>query len=363
MLACEHAQSGLLNAPQRMEQHTQETTQRTVENGPKPLLSVQIVHVVCAITLAHNARLPCASLNPLALRGFVCLAGLLHGRWRGAAESVRGCKPGISASTTWSCCAASSDSDIRIDSTRPKSMRACARGNAREPVVGFVPLEKYAGGDIDTNLWWNGKVYPYFYTRPHDQEGRGVWSEVAALQSLLPTIEHAIEQGVVALASSRARSSVNDTDQVKVVKQVRFSKIALGLLLESGNAVLDPALLRSAIEGRQLAVVIMLLAEFGYTPDLDLGDHGYPLHAACKARALDTAAYLLTYGSYAVHLVFGMALGADSINLDCRLFTGPIAACVNCNANTQRGELPMGIASGRDHVAMVVWGFKDKLMR
>lgn len=67
-------------------------------------------------------------------------------------------------------------------------------------------------------------------------------------------------------------------------------------LLETDQPSVDPALLRSAIEGRQLAVVIMLLAEFGYTPDLDLGDHGFPLHVACKARALEIAAYLLTYG-------------------------------------------------------------------
>lgn len=40
-----------------MAQHTQETTQRTAEPQPKPLLSVQIVHVVRAI---HTRALVCA---------------------------------------------------------------------------------------------------------------------------------------------------------------------------------------------------------------------------------------------------------------------------------------------------------------
>lgn len=133
------------------------------------------------------------------------------------------------------------------------------------------------------------------------------------------------------LSGIREHSIIEGTDEesIDVYGLARRGKAAKlrRYLLEEREHVVDPALFRSAIEGRQLAVAIMLLAEFGYTPDLDLGAQGFPLHVACKSRALDIAGYLLTYG--------------------------PVAACVNRHANSSRGELPMGIASGRDHVEMV----------
>lgn len=48
-----------------------------------------------------------------------------------------------------------------------------------------------------------------------------MWSDAAALQSLLPRIEHTIEQGVNALASSRGKKKkATDKKPVKVVKQL-----------------------------------------------------------------------------------------------------------------------------------------------
>ena len=47
-----------------------------------------------------------------------------------------------------------------------------------------------------------------------------MWSDVAALQALLPRIEHTIEQGVNALASSHGKKKAADRKPVKVVKQL-----------------------------------------------------------------------------------------------------------------------------------------------